>query len=126
MKVSSTRLAGALLMGTLALTVVAGTKTSLPVSILTTTAKPFAAGDLGYVRNTADATQYIGCEFTDTIGVCFARDVNGVTASCTTTDPVKLEVIHSIHGDGSLMFAWNTDGTCRLVKVTLDSRVAPK
>src|SRR5690349_12242157 len=104
----------------------AGIKTTYQVTIQDTGPKPFASGDIGYVRNTADQIQFIGCEVTPTVGICYATNSAGLTKSCSTTDANMLELIRVVRGDSHLFFSWNADGTCRLINVQNDSRAAPK
>jgi len=126
MKDFSHRIVAAVLaMGVLA-SAFAGNKTSYEVVISTTGIKPYASGDLGYVRNTADFTQYIGCETTATLGGCYAVNAAGLYKSCTTTDAALIDLIRSINGDGNLFFSWNPDGTCKGIRVRNDSLAAPK
>jgi hypothetical protein len=127
MKASSHRsVVAALVLGIFVSTAFAGLKSSQEVIISTSALKPYATGDVGYVRNTLDSTQYIGCEYTATAGDCFAVNSAGLYKTCSTTDPALLEVMHSINGDSNLFFSWNTDGTCKSIRVEQDSMPAPK
>ena len=128
MKVVSHRIvAAALAMGLFASTAFAGNKSVYEVTINTVGAKPNATGDLGYVRNTADPYQYIGCEATATLGNCYAVTSAGVSKTCTTTDAALIELIRSIKGDSNLYFSWSsTDGSCKNIRVRNDSLAAPK
>jgi len=120
------RLVVALAMGVITSTAFAGLTSSQEVTISTSAVKPYATGDVGYVRNTPDSTQYIGCEYTATTGDCFAVNSAGLYKTCTTTDPALIEVMHSISGDSNLFFTWNPDGTCKSIRVQKDSMPAPK
>ena len=127
MKVVSHRIvAAALAMGLFASTAFAGYKTSHEVTINTTGSKPYATGDLGYVRNTPDSIQYIGCQATNTLGDCYAVNSAGLYKSCSTTDAALIELILTIKGDSNLFFSWNPDGTCKGIRVRNDSLAAPK
>jgi hypothetical protein len=77
----------------------------------------FANGDLGYVHNTADLTQYIGCSSYGTSASCMARNLAGVLRSCSTANPSMLAAIHSLNGDSHLYFGWNAAGQCTFVNV---------
>jgi hypothetical protein len=77
----------------------------------------FANGDLGYVHNTADLVQYIGCSSYGTSASCMARNLVGVTRSCSTANPAMLAAIHSLNGDSHLYFGWNAAGQCTFVNV---------
>jgi hypothetical protein len=128
MKVDSrwaTCLASALILGTAAATAIAGATASQEVYFN----KNSVYGDLGYVRNTPDTVQNIGCVIfgTPAGALCYATNSAGVGKACTTTDPVLLAVIGSLHGDSYLVFRVNpVDGTCSSVNVYNDSRYAPK
>jgi hypothetical protein len=106
--------------------VFAGGKTTYQVNIVDTGAKPFATGDLGYVRNTADPNQYIGCETTTILASCYAVNAAGLYKSCSTTDPAMIALVHSLNGDSNLYFSWNASGTCLVIRVRNDSLAAPK
>ena len=127
MKAFSHRIvATALAMGVCA-SAFAGNKTSYEVTIVTAGAKPYATGDLGYVRNTLDSTQYIGCEATTTLGTCYAVNSAGLYKSCSTTDAALIALIQTIKGDSNLLFSWSTtDGSCKGIRVRNDSLAAPK
>jgi hypothetical protein len=117
-------LVAAMAMTVIAATAVAGSTTTQVVVI--STSKSFAYGDLGFVRNTWDAVQSIGCKYTATWGACFATESTGLYKSCVTTDPALLEVMRSINGDSWLMFHWTADGNCSAVEVQQASVSAPK
>jgi len=104
----------------------AGGKTSYQVTINDTGVKPYATGDLGYVRNTADQVQYIGCETTAVLASCYAVNSAGLYKSCSTTDPALIDLVHSLNGDSTLYFSWNTSGNCTVIRVRTDSLNAPK
>src|SRR3982750_4031802 len=94
-------LAAVLTMGAFASTAVAGSQTWYEVTINTVGAKPYATGDLGYARNSADSNQYIGCDATATLGGCYAVNSAGLYKSCTTTDPAMIEMILTLKGDSN-------------------------
>src|SRR5689334_19981648 len=104
----------------------AGLKTNHEVTINTVGAKPYATGDLGYVRNTADTSQYIGCEITTTLASCYAVNSAGLYKSCSTSDPETIALLRTLNGDSNLFFSWNPDGTCARVRIRNDSLAAPK
>jgi len=90
----------------------------------------FANADLGYVHNTPDTTQYIGCYTyaypNQVYGGCFARDLNGTYASCYTSNAGMINVISALKADGYLLFYWDTNGSCTFVEQETDSMRAPK
>ncbi len=122
----SVKLAGTLLLGAMAASAFAGLKQTYEVYFGTNPLKPYADGDLGAARNSADGQQYIGCEATATSGDCYAVNSVGVYRSCVTTDPAQLAVIRSLHGDGHLFFTWDTSGNCVTIRVRYDSLSPPK
>jgi hypothetical protein len=113
-----------LAIGFTAATAYAGEKASQEVVFSAT--KPFATGDLAAVRNSVDTVQYLYCQTSGTNGLCAARNSAGVSHSCSTTDPNLLAVMRALNGDSYLVFAWNSDGTCKTIVVQNDSRYAPK
>jgi hypothetical protein len=113
--------AAALLASTVAL---AGFRSAQQVLIFD--AGRFANGDLGYVSNTTDTTQYIGCENLSGFGYCYAKDPNGLSRSCSTSDPNLLAVIRSLNGDSYLIFWWDTSGHCTSIEVDNGSYGVPK
>jgi hypothetical protein len=89
-------------------------------------AERLANGDLGYVANTADTTQYIGCYSLGVSGSCYARDRTGLARSCSTSDSTLLAVIRSLNGDSYLTFWWDTSGRCTSIRVDNGSLQVPK
>ena len=107
-------------------TALAGFKTAQQVVI----GSGFANGDLGYVHNTPDATQYIGCYLyaypNQLYGGCYARDLGGNYASCYTTNVNMMNVMASLKSDGYVLFYWDTSGSCTFVEQVTGSYEAPK
>src|SRR5262249_39115124 len=87
-----------------------------------------ASGALGSVRNSADATQYIGCwSYNDGWAGCRAGDSNGNGFSCYSTDPATVALIRSLTNDSYLSL--NVDrnsGLCSFVMVWTDSALERK
>jgi hypothetical protein len=108
----------------LSATAFAGMKTGQPVVI--NDGSRFANGELGYVRNTPDSVQYIGCTIKGNAGSCTARNAAGTTRSCSTTDAKWLSTIAAVNGDSYLYFRWDTEGKCNLIIVENHSTPAPK
>jgi hypothetical protein len=123
-------IAGALL-STVAL---AGTKVTSEVTISSTTTGMTAMGSMGSARNSADATQYIGCQLSTnnvSSGVvtvqCFARNAAGTYLSCLTTDPNYVSAAQAIDGDSYIRFNTESSGsTCTYLLVLDTSYYAPK
>jgi hypothetical protein len=120
----------ALVAGLLGVSAQAGMKTIQQVVV--NEAQSSAWGDLGYARNTADSTQYIGCYLIGsgvdggTYGICTARNAAGVTRSCSTDASNYLYIITSINSDSFVQFKWNTAGKCTMIIVETHSTHAPK
>jgi hypothetical protein len=118
-------LAGALLATSSAF---AGFQTGQSVVIID--ASHLANGDLGFVYNSADRAQYIGCYSYDTsagsAGVCFAQNTAGIYRSCYTPDANMVATIRSLGTDSYLIFNWGANGLCTFVEVENDSTTAPK
>lgn len=96
-------------------------------SVVISDSGQFANGDLGYVRNTPDSTEYIGCyNWSNTQAYCFARDANGNSRSCSTTFADFVAVARSLNGDSYLYFQWDSNGQCVFVEVGTGSFTAPK
>ena len=86
----------------------------------------FAVGDLGYVRNTPDIIQWIGCSIGHAGATCTAKDITGLTKSCFTSDPAKMAVARAVNGDSFILFYWDPDGSCRFITLWSNSMTAPK
>ena len=110
--------------GLLSATALAGMKTGQPVVIMD--ASKFANGELGYVRNTADTVQYIGCTTKGDAGSCTARNSAGLTRSCSSTEARWVNTMRAVSGDTYLYFKWDADGKCVMVIVDNNSTPAPK
>lgn len=92
--------------------------------------KSSAWGDLGWARNSANTTEYIGCHIigsgNEGMGVCTARNAAGVTRSCTTQVSAYLYTITAINSDSFVQFKWNSSGNCTMVIVETNSSFMPK
>ena len=89
-------------------------------------ASSFANGDLGYVHNTPDSIQYIGCTTSGSSASCFARNLAGLSRSCSTSNPTMLAALHALNGDSYLIFGWNPSGQCTFISVHNGSLTAQK
>ncbi len=116
--------AGALLASGFATTALAGFHQGQAVVIID--ASSFANGDLGFVHNTPDSTQYIGCTSSGTSANCFARNLAGLYRSCSTANPTHLAAIHALNADSYLLFGWNASGQCTFISVQNSSLTVPK
>jgi hypothetical protein len=72
-------------------------------------------GSFGTVRNSADSTQLLYCQRRNAAANCWARDVNGIVRSCTTSDPEHLAMIDSLTSSSNLYATYNADGTCGIL-----------
>src|SRR5690349_3117484 len=66
--------------------------------------KKLANGDLGYVHQTSDDVQYIGCFVAGDEGYCFARNRAGVTRSCWSNDARWVRAMAAVSSDTYLIF----------------------
>lgn len=89
-------------------------------------ASSFANGDLGYVHNTPDSFQYIGCTSSGASASCFARNLAGLQRSCSTSNATMLASLHALNGDSYLIFGWNASGQCTFISVHNGSLTVPK
>lgn len=81
-----------------------------------------ATGSLGFVHNSSDRVQYIGCELGFNFGGrCVARNTAGTTRICFTRDPEVMGTISALNGDSYLTFYWDQSGTCTSVYVSVES-----
>ena len=102
----------------------AGTHTMIPVTI--NAAAMVANGDVSFVHNTPDVSQYLYCESQGANAFCAARDLAGLVRTCSTANPAHLAAIHSIGTDSYLLFRWNAAGQCTAVTVRNGSLTVPK
>jgi hypothetical protein len=105
----------------------AGYKFSAPVRISSAN----AYGNMAAARGSSDSKQYIGCDATvDSEGGvmvgCQARDSNGNTASCSSTNAAFLPVVQMVNGDSFVSFDWDSHGFCTEIHVDNHSYYAPK
>jgi hypothetical protein len=91
-----------------------------------------ASGSIGAVRNSADGTQYIGCDVVLWNGSfhgrevhCYARDQFGNTRDCRTRDGDAVSVAASITSDSRLQFNWS-GSNCEQIQVRNSSTWEPK
>jgi hypothetical protein len=85
-----------------------------------------ANGDLGYVHNTADKNEYIGCEVYGDWGYCYAMNTAGTYRACATSDPDMVSTIRSLQSDSYLSFWWSDSGYCSSITVRTESMTEPK
>jgi hypothetical protein len=91
-----------------------------------------AYGSLGSARNSADASQSIGCAtFYDPTNrvnqaTCIAVDANGISARCMTQDPTIVAVTFAMTSSSYVEFSWNKDESCRHIFVGNLSNHEPK
>ena len=125
-KVMAFVLAAAMVVAAMAVQAKAGMKAAYPVSIGTNT----ASGSLGTARNSEDTVQYIGCTLRaigiDRIVSCGARDAEGQSLSCSTTNPLMADVAAAINGDSYVSFTRNESGSCVSLSVSNASHWEPK
>ena len=88
--------------------------------------KKLANADLGYVHQTSDDVQYIGCFVAGDAGYCFARNLAGVTRSCWSDDARWVSVMAAVSKDTYLLFYWDDGGYCTYVRATNGSTGEPK
>ena len=108
----------------------AGLKTSQAVVIVTTPTTRLANADLGFAHNTANNVEQISCTVstnTSSASVsCFARNSEGLTVSCLSTDPDLVAAARSLSSDSYLIFRWNDEGQCTNITVRQGSASRPK
>lgn len=76
-----------------------------------------ANGTLRATRDSADATQYIGCsryayDTGSNMIVCYARSAAGAYMSCQTSDAGMLRVAETLNPASYLYIVANSDGSC--------------
>jgi hypothetical protein len=118
-------LAGALLASSVAF---AGIQTAQSVFISDTpSGDGTAVGDLGFVHDTPDRIQYIGCYTSvNAVGACFAVDLAGKDRSCYAGSGDMLAQMRSLADDSQLILGWNANGQCTTIGVRTESATAPK
>jgi hypothetical protein len=94
-------------------------------SVVIFDANHLANGDLGFVHNSSDRVQYIGCQLGGGFGYCYAMNSAGINRTCFTFDPTMISTLRSLKSDSYLIFHWNDSGTCTGVQVINDSSPAP-
>ena len=88
--------------------------------------KKLANADLGYVHQTGDDVQYLGCFVGGDAGYCFARNLAGVTRSCWSDDPRWVSAMAAVSRDSYVLFYWDDGGYCTYIRVTNGSTGEPK
>lgn len=105
----------------------AGYKTNPPVQ----TAPTAAFGPMGTARNSADNTQYMGCELYATAAysqvVCSARDAAGTTYVCYTQSEEMKKAVTAMTDNAHIVFnfAASDPSQCTSITVKSSSRYAP-
>lgn len=86
----------------------------------------FANGDLGFVHNSSNRVEYLGCQLGGGFGYCYAQNSAGKVRNCFTFDPAMISTLRSLKSDSSLFFYWNDSGVCTNVWVINQSSLSPK
>jgi hypothetical protein len=101
----------------------AGFKSRWPVRIDTTTST--ATGSLASARSSRNSIEMIGCEVRAWVynggqymASCRAQDDTGASAACWSSNPVIVNALSSLNGDGILQFTWDSAGECVDLAVT--------
>lgn len=86
-------------------------------------ASSYAYGGVSAARRSTDTVQYIHCNTHRgasgaTLGSCSARDRYGVLASCTTSDPLAIDMIHSVGPSSAVYFMWDANGSCSYLSIS--------
>lgn len=89
-------------------------------------ASSYAYGGVNSARRSTDTVQYIYCNTYRgpsgaTLGSCNARDRNGVGASCTTSDPLAIDMMQSVGPSSAVFFMWDAGGVCSYLSITHSS-----
>lgn len=89
----------------------------------------YAYGGVNSARRSTDAVQYIYCNTYrgpsgGTLGSCNARDRNGVGASCTTSDPLAIDMMQSVGPSSAVFFMWDASGVCSYLSISHGSSYA--
>ena len=113
----------------------AGLVQSVPVTVtLNADGSGSANGAMTTARFSANDVEYIGCgvrKFDDgaggviSYGFCQASDEKGNVGFCSTENAALLEAVQSISAYSFITFAWNKDGTCRLIGNSTQSFYIP-
>lgn len=105
-----------------AYTAQAGFKIVLPVFL----GNGYFQGAYGSVRNSADNAQYLFCWDFGGSGQCGARDAQGVTRSCSTTNPVHLSTIRGMDDTSFIRVYHDATGACTRIQSLTYSATEPK
>lgn len=77
----------------------------------------YAFGSMSSARDSADSTQYIGCNMYSTLAVCYAENASGTFGMCSTSDPAMMTLARSLDSGSWLSFDWDANGTCTDIQV---------
>ena len=106
---------------------IAGYKTNPPIQ----TAPTAAFGPMGTARNSADSTQYMGCELyatsTYSLVICSARDAAGTAYVCSTQNEEMKKAVMAMTDNAHIVFnfALSDPSQCTSISVKTSSRFAP-
>lgn len=100
----------------------AGNKFSYPAFV----GAGYAGGALGSTRNSSGTKDYVSVSVRDNSWAWFmVVDINGKSASCTTTDPELIALARSINGASSFYVEFDKAGACTSVSITHSSYFEP-
>jgi hypothetical protein len=112
-----------LALGLLAAPAFAGYSYDTGMEVRVYPASSYAYGGVNSARRSSDTMQSISCNTYrgpsgGTLGSCNARDRNGVSASCTTVDPLAIDMMQSVGPSSVVFFMWDAGGTCSYLSIT--------
>jgi hypothetical protein len=86
----------------------------------------FAGGALGSTRNSSGTKDYVSAMVRDNSWAWFVVvDINGKSASCTTTNPELIALARSINGSSSFYIEFDKAGECSSVAINHSSYFEP-
>jgi hypothetical protein len=107
----------------------AGGKSINPVTVAPSAG--YAYGSLGSTRNSSDVISYLVAihlvSGSNNSAELEARDANGNTGYCWTTNPPLVEAISRVVGDSFVYFTWSSStNECLYMQVVSSSQYEPK
>jgi hypothetical protein len=107
----------------------AGSKTINPVTVAPSAG--YAYGSLGSTRNSSEGISYLIAlhlvSGSNNSAELEARDANGNTGYCWTTNPALVDAISRIVGDSYVYFTWSSStNECLYVQIVSSSQSEPK
>jgi hypothetical protein len=95
-------------------------------AVVISDADRYANGDLGFVHNSSNRLEFIGCQLGPGFVYCYAQSAEGKYRTCAGGGAAMTNTVRSLKSDSSLTFYWDASGYCTTIYVDNQSSSSHK